>query len=197
MTKRRSTENLKPWDRIPGETRRAFAAFTDYCRMGPGRSVWKLYDHYREMRRLRLESLGSEDGPKADPPTQRHRTMVEWSSKYNWVARSQAWDTEQARIRAEAEEQALLDMYQRHIGLAITAQERVAEKLSSASGGLMSTAEAARLLEVATRLERESRGVEKDPELRVIIEYPDEQDDPERLVEKGPGVGGFVDDDLI
>lgn len=68
-----------PLDRCRGETRRANDALRDYWLMGPGRSIEKLYEHYRQEHDR--ETTGKE------PPTRCLRTLYGWSSKYQWQAR--------------------------------------------------------------------------------------------------------------
>lgn len=79
------------------ESRKAYAAFLDYVRMGAGRSHRKLHAEYRQR---------SDSGPTADlPPTTRLRTLHDWSAKYAWQARLEKYlkEREQAE-QAEWEE---------------------------------------------------------------------------------------------
>jgi hypothetical protein len=75
--------------RRPGETLRAHAAFLDYVRMGPGRSLRKLFELYRD--RSGIEA-GSEK-----PPTKRLNTLREWSVSYAWQKRLEAWTVERGQ----------------------------------------------------------------------------------------------------
>lgn len=63
---------MKPWDRQPGETLKAFQAFGEYLLLGPKRSIGK---------------LAAKEG--------RRRTLEGWSSRNRWQDRVAAWDTEQ------------------------------------------------------------------------------------------------------
>jgi len=68
------------WERQEGETSKAFAAFLLYRDMGRSRS---------------LASASSIDGVN----TVKTRQFQLWSSQYKWVARCQAWDEAQDKIR--------------------------------------------------------------------------------------------------
>lgn len=65
-----------------GETHKAVLACNDYLRMGPGRSLAKQIEKY------------TESWPDSDqePPTTRLNTLKNWSTKFNWVERSQQYD---------------------------------------------------------------------------------------------------------
>lgn len=76
------------------ESRKAYAAFLDYVRMGAGRSLRKLHAEYRRR---------SDVGAASDlPPTGRLRTLQEWSIKYDWQARLEEYLKE--REQAEQSE---------------------------------------------------------------------------------------------
>lgn len=74
-------------DRLPGETPKAFQALTDYCLLGPGRSLAKLLDRYRHQ-------SDPEPSPET-PPTLRLRTLKAWSIRWRWQARVAAFDQAQ------------------------------------------------------------------------------------------------------
>jgi hypothetical protein len=70
------------WEKLPGESRPAFAAFAHYRDLGPYRSVDKA-----------AKDLGKSS-----------RTLAQHSRKYRWVERTEAYDDElDARLRAERE----------------------------------------------------------------------------------------------
>lgn len=64
------------------ETTRSAAAFSNYCALGPARSLAKLADSYGKN-------------------TAYIRQLEKWSSDYKWVERAKQWDAEQARARDE------------------------------------------------------------------------------------------------
>lgn len=64
-------DDVRPWDRQPGETSKAYAAFVTYRDLGADRSV-----------RLVSEALA------------KTQTVIKrWSSAHNWVSRVEAWDS--------------------------------------------------------------------------------------------------------
>lgn len=65
---------LKP---VEGETSAANAALIEYARMGYGRGLKPLREKFSKM---------------DDPPTKSYATIVNWSSKLDWVARVERWE---------------------------------------------------------------------------------------------------------
>ena len=79
-------------EQASGEPQKAYAAFLDYCRLGPGRSLARLLKRYQ----------GVPEPYPGLPPTTRLPTLKAWSSKHRWQARVEAWDTaQQAAEQAE------------------------------------------------------------------------------------------------
>src|SRR5687768_1958010 len=58
------------WDRIPGETPKAFACLVEYLRLGPNRSLEKA----------------------AELSGKQPRTLRKWSVRYGWVRRAAEYD---------------------------------------------------------------------------------------------------------
>lgn len=71
---------LDPWDRQPGETSKAYAAFCEYRDQGTGRN-------YRTV----AEVLGKSG-----------TLIAGWSAKHGWVARAAAWDSIPSKAVAQA-----------------------------------------------------------------------------------------------
>lgn len=81
--------NVQPLagERKPGETDKAVLALNDYLRMGPGRSLRDLHERYCQQ---------SANGAATEkPPTERLRTLAEWSSVFGWQERVNVYDAEQ------------------------------------------------------------------------------------------------------
>jgi hypothetical protein len=72
-------------ERLPGETNKAAQAFADYLQMGIGRTIDRLHTRY----------IKSTDGI----PTKQFRTLLGWSSKFNWVERAGKYDLAITRQR--------------------------------------------------------------------------------------------------
>jgi hypothetical protein len=93
------TEDLKPWDRQPGETSKAYGAFVTYRDMGPERSLERV-----------AHTLGKST-----------TIMSRWSAAHNWVSRTAAWDSMPGKIMQSAYEDMAARIAEQH--------ERVATKL--------------------------------------------------------------------
>lgn len=115
-----------PWERMPRETSRAYDAFREWRDLGPTR---------------RLADVGGKLG-----------TLRDWSLRYRWVERAQAWDAELYRIEDARRLEALRAMDELH-GRA--ARELIRAALRSlAELGPLTPHQAARFLDLGTRLER-------------------------------------------
>lgn len=86
-------DDPKAWDRQKGESKKAYAAFLDYCSMGVARSIRKLHAIY-------IKQATSEE--QAKPPTDSLSTLFSWSAKQDWDSRSADWD-EEKRNEADRE----------------------------------------------------------------------------------------------
>ena len=84
--------------------------------------------------------------------------MHTWSSKYDWVTRAQAYDDYIEKKKREEKEKAILEMAERHAKLAMAFQQRVAQRLQGIDPLELSPSDMARWLDIATKLERLSRG---------------------------------------
>jgi hypothetical protein len=77
------------WERQPGETPKAYAAFCVYRDQGPYRSLRKTAEQFY-----------------AGKNTVDHRQIERWSSKNRWVQRAAAFDVEQDRINQQKRQEA-------------------------------------------------------------------------------------------
>jgi hypothetical protein len=84
--------------------------------------------------------------------------MHTWSSKYDWVARAQAYDDYIEKKKREKNEKEILEMADRHARLAVVFQQKLVQRLQEIDPAELSPADMARWLDIATRLERLSRG---------------------------------------
>jgi len=69
-------------ERQKGETSRAVQGCNDYLRMGPGRTVAGLWRRYVEMSESERELA----------PSRVKGTLTNWSARYGWLARAEAYD---------------------------------------------------------------------------------------------------------
>ncbi|MFZ6029964.1 MAG: hypothetical protein ACOYYS_19800 [Chloroflexota bacterium] len=79
----------RPLEQCPGESARCNAALHDYAFMGPGRSLRKLCEQYKQRATQSIK-----------PPSARLPTLMNWSMEFAWVARVATW---QKQIDAEIE----------------------------------------------------------------------------------------------
>jgi len=93
-----------PWDRRKDETKRAHDALLDYCAMGGGRSIRALFAQYRQQ----SATFAATGAATRKPPTRRLRTIMTWSSRFDWPERAAAWDTHM-RTREEDKWAAFLE----------------------------------------------------------------------------------------
>lgn len=92
-------EPRQPWDKRPDESQRAFGAFCLY-RDAEKRSFKRVADQL-----------------KCSP-----QNIFQWSSKYNWRGRCDAFDIEQDRLQREELARGRVRMRERHLRLAVAMQ---------------------------------------------------------------------------
>lgn len=135
------------WERRPGESARAYAAFCMYRDLPP-----------RERSLTRV----AEDIAKASTK-QRHvasirRRLSDWSSKWNWVERAAAWDEERDRIARQAQIEAIKEMRERHASEAMMLQKKALDRLRAMDARELAPNDVLRYLIEAAKLERLARG---------------------------------------
>lgn len=126
----------EPWERQPEETAKPFEAFCVYRDMGPDRSLSKV-----------AEKLQKSD-----------TLMGRWSRAYDWVKRATAWDAEQDRIARQQQIQEIKKMRKRHAGIASAMLVKAATALQRLPEDEISASDITRMVDVASKLERISRG---------------------------------------
>jgi hypothetical protein len=140
-------EEKHEWDRLPGESSRAYRFFSEYRSMGPDRSLIKL----REQAKVGGRSVSV-------------RLLERWSAKWRWVMRSQRYDDHleyQDRLQQEKERR---EMHKRHAKMGMLAQSFAVRKLEKLSNRIeqdeehVSPGEVARILDVGVKVERLARG---------------------------------------
>lgn len=124
------------WERQEGETQKAWEAFCIYRDLGADRSIAK---------------VGKKLGKSA-------ALMERWSAKYEWVSRCAAWDAEQDRIARQEQLKEIKKMRKRHAALASSMLIKAASALQNLPPEEISASEISRMVDVASKLERISRG---------------------------------------
>ena len=120
----------EPWERQAGESVKAFEAFAIYRDMGVERSLRKVAQ--------RLNKSVTQ--------------IAEWSSNKNWVERVAAWDAEQEQTKA------IKAMRNRHAGMAKAMIVKAGRALQRIPDEEIKASDISRMIEVASKLERISRG---------------------------------------
>ena len=130
------TNTPDAWERQQGESTRAYEAFALYRDMGADRSLRKV-----------VQSLNKN-----------LTTIAEWSTKYEWVKRVAEWDAEQDRIARNAQIEEIKKMRKRHAEVANSMIIKAARALNRMKEEDIRPADISRFIEVASKLERLSRG---------------------------------------
>ena len=149
------------WERLPGESSKAYEAFCIYRDLGVDRSIEKTAKS-----RLKPGSFS---------------WLRNWSSKYNWVERARAYDDYLEREKRKEQEKAILEMVERHTKEAMALQQKALERLKSLDPNELSTRDVLNYLMEAMKLERLSRGepTEIQAPLNVVVRrvYQNERND--------------------
>jgi hypothetical protein len=157
------------WERQPGETAKAFAAFCAYRDMAP---AVRSYRH-----------LADGIGAKA---VSNYYQLGTWSTRYNWVQRALAWDSEQDRVARAARLSEIADMNRRHAQIAVAMLAKAAARLQSIAPEDLSPAEMRAFFNDAARLERMAHGEAESitatlTPTRFIIDIGLDDDDDEHM----------------
>lgn len=133
------------WDRQLHESSKSYYHFTLYRDMGIERSLRKLASDAKCTSKL--------------------RQLMRWSSRYNWWDRAAEYDGYLDRLGRFEQEKSRRKMLDRHANIAILGQsavvttlERTVKDLSDDPQKKLNLQDAARLLDIAVKVERLSRG---------------------------------------
>jgi hypothetical protein len=134
---KKPTDTLRePWERQENESVQAFEAFQLYRDMGTERSLIKVEQ-------------------KLDKS---HNLIGRWSKNHKWVARVEAWTDEQDRITRENLSKGVTAMRKNHTDIATAMLVKALKALQKLPVEEMTPADVAKLVDVASKLERISRG---------------------------------------
>lgn len=139
-------EDLKPWERQPGETPKQWEAFVLYRDMGSERSIQKVAD-----------ALG-----KTKP------NLGLWSRNNHWVDRSNAWDAEVDRLNRLQQVKDIKKMREKHTAIASAMLVKAAQALNQIPVDDIKASDVSKMVAVASELERISRG-----DVGEVIEHRD------------------------
>lgn len=126
----------QPYDRLPGESRQAYAAFRLFLDAGPTRRVIEVAEQSKKSPSL----------------------MYRWSSQWRWIVRAEEYDREQDRLHVEAMAVARRESAERHARLAGAVLGKVVTRLQSIDADRLSPRDLIVWLEVAVKIERLALG---------------------------------------
>lgn len=126
----------EPWERQLNESPQAFEAFAQYRDMGASRSLAKVSRVLCKSKAL----------------------MERWSVDHDWVKRVASWDAEKDRVARQKQLDDIVAMRERHAAIAKKMMDTADNALNNIKPDEVSTNEIARLVEIASKLERISRG---------------------------------------
>lgn len=138
----KTAEMADPWEKQDHETPRAFAAFKSYRDMPANQ---------RSLRKAVILVFGKLVSSKL-------RQYQLWSSKYNWVARSTAWDNEVDRKAREDLVNQVKEMNKQHVGLALSLQQKAYARLKTMQDVELNPDQVLAFIINGTRMERLARG---------------------------------------
>lgn len=130
MAKNARSENS--WERLPGESAKAFEAFDLYCKLGEERSIRKV-----AQKLLKSQPL-----------------MSRWSSQWNWVSRARDYDNELKRKEVQEQKKAYKAMQQRQIAIAVKMQKTALEALKKLSVEDMKPKDIKEFIKLGAEMER-------------------------------------------
>ena len=123
-------EAREAWDRRDGESAGAYAAFRRFRDLGP------------------LRRLDDVSGPPSGVRT--------WSAKWDWLARAVAWDDTIHQAADAARVEAIRTMHADHLRAGRAAVDKAVAALAALDPDEIPAHAAARLLELGTKLERDT-----------------------------------------
>jgi hypothetical protein len=135
--------DIKPWERQPHDTDRAFEAFEVYRALGTSRSLAKA-----------AERLGKST-----------QLLERWSKRDRWLERVYAYDRHEARAVNEAVYLGTAEMRKRMVNQALGMQARAQQriiKMTDEEIGQLKPTEILGLMRVAADMERKARDIPED-----------------------------------
>jgi hypothetical protein len=150
------------WDRLPGESSKAYTAFGIYRDLGPRRSVDEASRAYHRKT--------PQPGNETAPPRKREASgqIRLWAERWNWSGRAAAWDQELERAKRSKQVEAVQEMAERHAREALMLQNKAVERLRQLRPEELKPRETLDFLIEAAKLERLARG---EPTERVAEEH--------------------------
>jgi hypothetical protein len=150
-----------PWDKLPDESSKAYSLFCLYRDMGPTRSLTKMLQ------------ADTKEAPKIGK-----RQLVRYSSKYNWVRRSEAFDLAMEKRKRMAMQDTIEELACRQAEAGFKLSRKGLEKVNKLKPKELTPAEARMYIIDGSELERIAHGLtderkSREPRtIKVIISAP-------------------------
>lgn len=128
--------DVDPWERQPGESAKAYAAFVAYRDAGATRSIRKTAAAVKRTRQL----------------------LERWSADWGWVHRTAAFDREEERLHRSEVADMRRKMAIRQARIAGALQAKLVERLQSIRPEDLTPQQVAHWLQVAAQVERQALG---------------------------------------
>lgn len=90
-----------PWDQLPDETEKAYAAFLAFRDLGVGRSLeqaWYVYQERTAKPKAATKSKSKKKQKEAKGSTRPGSSFYGWASGHQWWERAKAWDYYTSRL---------------------------------------------------------------------------------------------------
>lgn len=126
----------EPWEMQPTDTPKSWEAFQIYRDLGKNRSLKKVAEQLKKSETI----------------------IGRWSGKHNWIERIAAWEAEQDRLIREELMKDIGTMRKRHVDIANAMLIKAARALQKMPDDEIKAADISRMVDIATKLERISRG---------------------------------------
>lgn len=128
------TSKVKPWERQPGESEKAYEAFCIYRDAGQERSINMVYKTLAKSRTL----------------------ISNWSSRWKWVERVSAYDNDLERQAHREKQKLVADTRKRQLQIAMQLEKKALEALNMLKPEEMSPRDIKEMLRLATDIERKT-----------------------------------------
>jgi len=161
-------EEKHEWDRLNGESSKAYAHFCLYRDMGQGRSLRKLAGDAKCISKI--------------------AQLQRWSSRWRWIERCQQYDDYQERMLRLQQEKERREMHKRHAQIALLGQNIAVKGLENLLGKVqtgdqqVAPGDLTRLLDTSVKVERLARGEPTDSH---TVEVSGSQENPVTVNLKG------------
>lgn len=128
------TSKIKPWERQPGESEKAFEAFARYRDMGESRTFTAVAG--------KLQKSGS--------------LIRRWKDKFDWEQRVSAYDNDLERQAHREKQKLVADTRKRQLQIAMQLEKKALEALNMIQPEDMTARDIKEMLRLATDIERKT-----------------------------------------